>query len=237
MEFIEDAEYDDIDDSNINPDLSIIENIENSNQIVVTNSEPETVDFTDVEEGEILSFTEYVDFNSTNSLSVITEYDNIDVVNIDKKSKKIAQDLVSKITKFIIEFDDVELTEQHQKYITEVGKLELTGLHDMLMLCEYNRALLKNMIHRINSVQAEDFAAITSYNQLINTQMRLNKELSVKYKSIPSVIKRMKAEILCNQELGKDENNYERINEEINTNLNITSQKELIRQLREKYNQ
>ena len=59
-------------------------------------------------------------------------------------------------------------------------------------------------------------------------------ELQIKYKAIPGVIKRMKAEILCNQELGKDENDYKRLEQEVEQNIEISSNKDMIRELRRK---
>lgn len=64
--------------------------------------------------------------------------------------------------------------------------------------------------------------------------MRLMKDLQIKYKAIPGVIKRMKAEILCNQELGKDENDYKRLEQEVEQNIEISSNKDMIRELRRK---
>lgn len=55
--------------------------------------------------------------------------------------------------------------------------------------------------------------------------MCLMKDLQIKYKAIPGVIKRMKAEILCNQELGKDENDYKRLEQEVEQNIEISSNK------------
>lgn len=193
------------------------------------------VDFVqeDVEE-EILHLSEYVSTESNNSLSVVAEYTDINVVNIDNKSKKTAQDLVRKITKFIIEFDDVELNENHKKYLNEVGSLEISTLQDLLTITQYNKQMIDNIVLRINSVQAEDFAMIQSYTSLVNNHMRLMKDLQAKYKAIPSIIKRMKAEILCNQELGKDENNYKRLEQEIENTVEISSNKDMIRQLRMK---
>lgn len=183
---------------------------------------------------EILSLTEYVNPESNNNLSVVAEYNDINVINIDKSSKKTAQELVKKITKFIIEFDDVELTDTHKKYLNDVGALEISTLQDLLNITEYNKMMIQNIILRINSVQAEDFAMIQSYTSLVNNHMRLMKDLQTKYKAIPGVIKRMKAEILCNQELGKDENDYKKLEQEIENTVEISSNKDMIRQLRMK---
>ena len=229
-EWIEDVEIENVIDSNEEQILNqqdLIEQIENSSESI-------KVDFFQEDDGEILSLTEYVNPESNNSLSVIAEYNNIDVINIDKKSQKTAQELVRKITNFIVNFDDVELTEEHQKYLKNVGDLELTTLKDLLTITEYNKQMINNIVFRINSVQAEDYAMIQSYTSLVNNHMRLMKDLQIKYKSIPGVIKRMKAEILCNQELGKDENDYKRLEQEVEQNIEISSNKDMIRELRRK---
>jgi hypothetical protein len=229
-EWIEDVEIENVIDSNEEQILNqqdLIEQIENSSESI-------KVDFFQEDDGEILSLTEYVNPESNNSLSVIAEYNNIDVINIDKKSQKTAQELVRKITNFIVNFDDVELTEEHQKYLKNVGDLELTTLKDLLTITEYNKQMINNIVFRINSVQAEDYAMIQAYTSLVNNHMRLMKDLQIKYKAIPGVIKRMKAEILCNQELGKDENDYKRLEQEVEQNIEISSNKDMIRELRRK---
>lgn len=229
-EWIEDVEIENVIDSNEEQILNqqdLIEQIENSSESI-------KVDFFQEDDGEILSLTEYVNPESNNSLSVIAEYNNIDVINIDKKSQKTAQELVRKITNFIVNFDDVQLTEEHQKYLKNVGDLELTTLKDLLTITEYNKQMINNIVFRINSVQAEDYAMIQSYTSLVNNHMRLMKDLQIKYKAIQGVIKRMKAEILCNQELGKDENDYKRLEQEVEQNIEISSNKDMIRELRRK---
>lgn len=207
----------------------LIEQIENSSESIKVDYVQE-----DFDDGEILSLTEYVNPESNNNLSVIAEYTEINVVNIDKKSKKTAQDLVRKIVKFISDLDDVDLTPAHKEYIAEVGSLEITTLQDLLMITEYNKQMINNIVLRINSVQAEDFAMIQSFNLLVNNHMKLMKDLKTKYQSIPAVIKRMKAEVLCNQELGKDENNYKKLQEEIEQTTEIASNKDMIKNLRAK---
>ena len=83
-EWIEDVEIENVIDSNEEQILNqqdLIEQIENSSESI-------KVDFFQEDDGEILSLTEYVNPESNNSLSVIAEYNNIDVINIDKKSQK-----------------------------------------------------------------------------------------------------------------------------------------------------
>lgn len=198
------------------------------------------VDFVQQEEtmddyAETLQLVEYVNPESNNQIAIVAEYDNINIVNVEKRTKKQAQELVNKITKFVIEFNDVELSEEHITYINHVGTLELNGLQDILTLVEFNKGMIANMVRRINSVQADDYAMIASYTQLINQQMRLIKDLQIRYKAIPAVIKKMRAEILCNQELGENETTLKNLTHEIETTTNLVSNKDMIRDLRKKY--
>lgn len=228
------VEYEEIDDV-INEGEQYILNQEDLINKISESSKPITVDFVQEDtEDEILSLTEYVNPESNNSIAVVAEYKDIDVTNVDKKSKKTAQELVRKITKFIIEFNDVELSATHKAYLEEVGSLEISTLHDLLTITHYNKQMIDNIVLRINSVQAEDYAMIQSYTGLVNNHMRLMKDLQTKYKAIPGVIKRMKAEILCNQELGKDENDYKKLQTEIENTVEIASNKDMIKELRAK---
>lgn len=169
--------------------------------------ETEQVEQVDTDEyEEILPLTEYMpngDFGMTsgNSDFVIAEYDKIDNVKIDKKQQSTAKKFVKKIENFIIGFNDVVLTEDHKQYIREVSELQMTHLTDLLILCETNKRMIANIVARVNATQAEDYALIASYNQLINQHLKLIKETTTFYKSIPSVIKKMRTDVLTNQEI------------------------------------
>ena len=229
-EYWQDAEIDDVIEDT---EEDLIDQINKSESFIQADfvQEEDTLD----DYSDTLQLVEYVNPESNNSLAVVAEYDNIDIINVEKKTKKQAQDLVTKITQFVIEFNDIELSDNHIKYIKEVGKLELGGLQDILTLVEFNKGMIANMVRRINSVQADDYAMIASYTQLINQQMRLMKDLQVRYKAIPGVIKKMRAEVLCNQELGENETTLKQLTHEIETTTNLASNKDMIRQLRLKY--
>lgn len=218
--------------------INIIENDETLRQIsegsetVIASSVPiiplETVD---MDTGEILALTEFINPDSNNNfLAPIAEYEDIDVVQISNSSKRAATSLVNKITKFILEFNDVELNEEHKQYIKEVGQLELNSLVDLISLTEYNKKIIDNIVHRINSVQGEDYSMIQAYANLVNQHLKLTKELHTKHKSIPAVIKRMKAEVLCNQELGNNIDDV-KLREEINQSVEVSSTKDFLRSL------
>lgn len=155
---------------------------------------------------EVLELTEYnnslIHSNNDKEFS-IAQYDNIQPVEISQKHKTFAKGFVSKITKFILDFNDVELTEEHKKYIKNVGNLQVQHLEDLLTLVDMNKQMITNIVHRVNATQAEDYVIINSYNNLLNQHLKLIKELQNTYKSIPTVLKKMKTDILCNQELGQ----------------------------------
>ena len=173
---------------------------------------------------------------ANNNLNIVAEYTNIDIVTVEKKHKAFATSFVQKISKFIIDFKDVELTDKHQQYIKQVGQLQLENLQDLLSLVEINKNMLNNIIARVNSVQAEDYAMIATYNSLLNQHLKLLKELQNAYKSIPSIIKKMKAEVFCNQELlpGGDDGSGDVITENYGTTP-FNNQKEMLKILKENY--
>lgn len=167
--------------------------------------------------GEVLELTEYDGaglMNSSNTDFVVAEYNKVDVQNIDKDQKIKAEKFVNKITKFVLEFNDVKLTADHEDYIRQVGALQLSNLQDLLSLVEINKQMIGNIVARVNAVQAEDYAIIAAYNNLVNQHIKLIKEVSNTYKSIPSVIKKMRADVLSNQELEASTENEEVITEE-----------------------
>ena len=164
--------------------------------------------------GEVLQLTEYDGGNLPSNDFVVAEYTKVDVVQIDKLQEQKAKKFVDKITKFVLEFNDVKLTKEHEDYIRQVGELQLSNLQDLLSLVEINKQMINNIVARVNAVQAEDYAIIAAYNNLVNQHIKLIKEVSNTYKSIPSVIKKMRADVLSNQELEAAAENEEVITEE-----------------------
>lgn len=168
---------------------------------------------------------------STN-FNVVAQYDKIDIFKTDKDHQKFAKGFVQKISKLIDEFSDLELSDEHNQYIKDVGKLQLDNLADMLSLVTINRQMLNNIVHRINAVQAEDYAMISTYTNLMNQHMKLVKELQNTYKNIPAVLKKMRTEVVTNQELLEN-------NEVITENYGETqfnNHKMLLKKLRDDYN-
>ena len=186
----DDTEHDDIEDSNSEDDIFPTESYQ----------------------AEILQLTPFVpgaksEIGSTESGTGITlnaEYTNIAVVELQQQHQLKAKQLVDGIVKFIKGFKDVELTQQHKEYLDIIAEFQMTHLSHLLYIVDVNKQMLDNMVHRINMVQAEDYAMLNTYNNLANQHIKLMKELSNTYKNIPANIKKMRTEVMCNQELGSD---------------------------------
>lgn len=164
----------------------------------------------------------------------IAPYEQIDIVSIDKKYERQAKSFVGKITKFISEFEDVELSDIHKRYLKEVGYLQMSNLKDMLVLVEMNKQMLDNIVRRINTVRIEDYSLVNTYNLLMNQHIKLMKELQNTYKSIPSTIKRLRNEVLSASEDDNKVQKNEVYTEEIGIKQ-FNNQKDLIRKLRQEY--
>lgn len=165
-------------------------------------------------QAEILQLTPFIpgtrsgsEIGSTESGTGVTlnaEYTNIAVVELQQQHQLKAKQLVDGIVKFIKGFKDVELTQQHKEYLDIIAEFQMTHLSHLLYIVDVNKQMLDNMVHRINMVQAEDYAMLNTYNNLANQHIKLMKELSNTYKNIPANIKKMRTEVMCNQELGSD---------------------------------
>lgn len=202
----------------VDTETDIENNIETEDIEVVETEDDDVLEITETEENfdEVLQLTQYeggLTTRNENTDFVVAEYEKIDTINISKLSQKSAKNFVSKIVKFVLEFNDVQLTEDHKNYIRQVGNLQLNNLSDMLELVAINKQMIANIVARVNATQAEDYAIINSYNNLLNQHIKLIKEVATMYKSIPSVIKKMRADVLTNQEL---ENNSD-TNDEVVT--------------------
>lgn len=200
----------------------------------VTDEDDENIlDQNDKEDfGEVLSLTEYMGGGTVRDVNqdfVVAEYTKIDTQNIDKQTQLVAKKFVSKITKFILEFNDVQLDDAHKNYIKQVGALQLSNLQDLLTLVEINKQMISNIVARVNATQAEDYTIINSYNNLLNQHLKLIKEVTTMYKSIPSVMKKMRADILSNQELENQNNENEELITENYGEKQFNNSKQLLR--------
>lgn len=146
---------------------------------------------------DILHLTPIENGNMTpSSYGVVAEYHDVDIVSITKKQQDFAHDFIKKIEKFVLGFNDVQLTEAHREYVEQVGMLQLQNLSDLMVLTDANKQMIANLVARINATQAEDYTIIATYNNLVNQHIKLMRELSTVYKAIPSVMKKMRNEVL-----------------------------------------
>lgn len=185
---------------NVDDDMEILEPEDADENILDDLSKSDDSD----DYAEVLQLTQYNEgmlVSKENTDFVVAEYDDIDVKNIEKVHTLQAKKFVGKITKFVLEFNDVVLTEEHKKYIAQVGQLQLQHLIDLLSLIDINKQMLNNIVARVNATQAEDYAILNSYINLSNQHLKLIKEVQLTYKSIPSVMKKMRTDVMCNQEL------------------------------------
>jgi len=185
---------------------------------------------------EVLKLTEYDGGSMLPSNNFIAaEYVDINIATVDKTHQKTATSFVNKITKFILDFKDTELTKDHKSYISDVASLQLSNLQDLLSLVTINRSMLDNIVRRVNAVQAEDYSMINAYNNLTNQHLKLLKELQNTYKGIPATLKKMRTEVLCNQELigeAKPEGGEEVVTAEFGT-TQFNNTKQLLKTLRQ----
>lgn len=187
---------------------------------------------------DVIQLTEYegdgiIKPNGNNSIQSISQYDPVDVQEIDLVCQKQARNLVDKIKGFIIKYSPTDLDEDVQEYITAAAELEISGLADMLQLIQMNKLMISNIVNRINDTLGEDFAAINSYNQLVNMHMKLMKDVQNRYKSIPETLKRMKTDIETDQLLPS---NGDSVEEKISENYGVSqfnNSRELINSLSE----
>lgn len=196
----------------------------------------DSVDADDATPEEVETFAEVLELTSFDALPAkndnifaVAKYDTIDSVNISKTATAEAKRLVQRITNFIIEFGDVELTETHQKYLKNVQDIEIQNLADFMRMALMNNAMINNIVERVNATTAEDYAIIQSYTNLLNLQMKIRKEITQIYTAIPTRIKKMKAEVICNQEIGVAEDD-ELITEDSGI-TQFSSQKQLLKKL------
>lgn len=182
---------------------------------------------------EVLQLTEYDNgqLAPTQNDFVVAEYHKIDTTQITKNQQKIAKVFIDKVTKFITDFDDVQLTADHEIYLKQVGRLQLQNLTDLLTMAEMNKGMINNIVEIVNTTQAEDYAIINSYNMLVNQHLKLIKELTNLYKSIPSTMKKLRADVLTNQELLGETNKHPEMITEDYGDSQFNNSKELLKKL------
>lgn len=219
---------------------TIFEN--NDNDIIELNNRTDIMtdeDFDNTNYDEVVSLTEYEGNrnslqhngyqNQMSPLNTIPDYLNINTVAITQQHQIEAKNFVNKIAKFVTNFNDEYLTEEHKDYIKAVAELQISDLADMLSLVDINRKMLNNIIERINSSQLEDYAIVNSYNMMVNQHLKLIKELQTHYKNIPNVLKKMKSDIMTDQLLDKPIENDGEIMAEDYGETQFNNHKEMLR--------
>lgn len=171
------------------------ENDENNEKVF----NPEIVDFNSTEGFEdVLELTNYTDsdLSKNDEIFIVAEYEKIDIVGVTTNQTKVAKKFIQEAKKLIKRYaNNGEIGAELNSYLESVGNLQLTQLADLLTLVVANKSMLDNMIHRINSVQADDYALIQTYTTLLQQHIKLHRELSNTYSSIPAIMKKMATDI------------------------------------------
>ena len=218
--------FDEIDDSNVE---IINDEEDNSGDILDDNTDDE--DFS-----EVLELTEFNDnmlVPTDSNDFIVAEYGKIETVELSKAHKIQSKNFVGKVTKFVLDFNDIELSLTHKKYLKQVANFQMEHLSDLLLLVDVNRKMIENIVARVNATQAEDYVVITSYTTLINQHLKLIKELQTTYKSVPGIMKKMRAEVLSDDELVKSSLPEEIITEDYG-DTQFNSSKQLLKQILER---
>lgn len=181
---------------------------ENRNDDIIIPDEIETLS------DEVLQLVPYETGTTTSELSQSmgyfgsSEYNDIDTSLISSKQESEARAFVSKVEQFVVrlneQLNDSQLSDDLQEYIKQVGMLQYQNLSDIMTLVTINKQMINNIVARINASQAEDYAIIQSYSGLVTQHIKLSRELSTIYKSIPSTVKKMVQEITGDQQTELD---------------------------------
>jgi sulfur relay (sulfurtransferase) DsrC/TusE family protein len=183
-------------------------------------------DFSDVLDVSLLNDGHGFQVGANSATYSIAKYDQINVVEIGRRATAEAKNFVQKVTTFIAEAEDSELSKAHIEYIKQVGKFEIQNLSDLLRIAQINSIMINNIVERINSTVAEDYAMISSYNNLIVLHMKLIREIKNLYVAIPNTMRKMKAEMLTNQDV-EVTNKVEQFSEELGE-THFNNQKQLL---------
>lgn len=188
---------------------------------------------------DVLQLTEYTDKNELRQSDsyVVAEYVNIEIANVSLNHQKIAKNIVGKITKFILDFNDIDLSDDHKSYLKEVAKLQVSQLADLLSLVEINKQMLENMVRRVNSVQAEDYAMIQTYISLSNQHLKLYKDLQNTYKNIPAVLRKMRTDVIDSNNLLEPGKTGDEVITENFGETQFNNSKQMLKQIKERKEQ
>lgn len=165
-----------------------------------------------------------------------SEYKDIDTTLISSKQETDARSFVNKVEQFVIrlneQLNDSSLSDELQEYIRQVGMLQYQSLADIMTLVMINKQMIENIVARINASQAEDYAIIQAYSGLVTQHIKLSRELSTIYKSIPSTVKKMVQEITGDQQTELDNGVQSAIITQNYGETQFNSSKELLKTLK-----
>lgn len=161
------------------------------------------------------------------------EYNQVEPLKITEKQTKLANKFVTDITKFITKLGDVDLNEQHKNYIKVVGNLKISNLTELLTMREMNKSIMVNLVNSINSTNGEDIMVIQSYNSLLNTQMKLIKETDQFINAVPTDIKKLRNDVLTQEQLEKMDSVDDSLLDVTNQNVHNNT-KQLLMQIKAK---
>ena len=146
---------------------------------------------------EVFELTKYSEseMSTADDSFIVAEYDNIEFTNITINQTKVAKKFVQEVKKLVKSYSTSDLPEDFTKYLDSVASLQLDQLADLLTMFTMNREMLGNMVKRVNATQADDYALIQGYTQLVQQQLKLHKELQTTFSNIPATMKKMVMDI------------------------------------------
>ena len=147
---------------------------------------------------EVLELTNYTDSELSGKADtfVVAEYDNINIVETTVNQQKIAKKFVQETKRLIKSYtNDNIISKEANNYLDSIANLQVTQLGDLLSMVSINKQMLDNMVRRVNSVQAEDYALVQTYTNLLQQHLKLHRELQISYSAIPGLMKKMLMDI------------------------------------------
>jgi hypothetical protein len=186
---------------------------------------------------EVLSLTEWdsggASNDNSNSIQINAEYLPIEITEISKNTRIKTKSFVNKVTKFILDLNGDGISDETKAYLKDVAEIQVNNISDLSYILHTNKQLLDNILRRINATQADDFVTINLYSTLVTQHLKLSKELNTAYKDLPSVMKRMKAEVESDREfLGEIDSEKNQLITESFGETQFNSQKQLLEALR-----
>lgn len=169
---------------------------------------------------------------------VVAEYKNIEITKVTKNQAKVAKKFVQEAERLIVSYgnkDGGEFGGTLKNYINSITTLQLGQLTDLLTLVEVNKQMLGNMVRRINTFQADDYALIQTYTQLLQQHIKLHRETQNTFGSIPAMLKKMVVDI--SEDLLDPRSPNEAIIGENHGITQFNNSKDMLKKIKEKQNE